>query len=157
MIISLNVAFDGKTYSTNIEKQNPGLQAEVESHEHGHEEQILEAASLPINLQVTIDGNIKTYPYRPDNAMKAAIRDFYVSTMYRSMTPADQQLFIQNNIANPGISQMLSNVNKIQSIPHQDVEDDANIRVLKQAQSNGQSMPYTTKQQSINFNGQTIK
>lgn len=36
------------------------------------------------------------------------------------MTPTDQQQFIQNNIANPAISQMLSNVNKIQSIPNED-------------------------------------
>jgi RHS repeat-associated protein len=130
---SLSAAFvaqDGK----NIEVQNPGLEKEVVAHEDGHQDQIMEAANLPVSLSVNIGGNNVSFSGAGDQVITNATNAFYNSAQAATMSPDQQLGFVVNSIRIPTLEMIQGNIDKAFNNP--DREPDAGRRGLEKLGGN---------------------
>ncbi|MBW8687908.1 DUF6443 domain-containing protein [Chitinophaga rhizophila] len=127
--ISLSAAFKGQTLETNIEKQNLGLEREVNAHEEGHKDQLLEAAITPVTISVNIDGISTSFTGQADQVIVNATATFTSSNAAAGMNADQRRDFVDNNIGVPALNAMNSNIIAAENAANK--ESDANVRAAR--------------------------
>jgi len=165
--MSFSGAFRGATFSTNISAQNPGLFAEVEAHEKGHGDQIMDAANIPVTVTADVGGNVKTYTGSGDKVIASALGDFSETIMSNPTGEVSTGKFksdfartigqtatdFKNQIISSVVGQMNTNITNAENNPNK--ESDANNRAsIKLGVAN---TPYNNNITSIIFNGLIIQ
>jgi RHS repeat-associated protein len=137
----------------NIDLQNPGLFREVDAHEDGHLEQIMEAANLPIDISVEIDGVKRNFNGTADNVILNASNQFSTSEAAKNMTLSQRQEFVTNNISLPALNEVARNIDRMTQ-PSPALERDANDRASRKLGPG--TIRYNNGNTPIRFNGRVL-
>ena len=151
--IEFSAAFIGPN---NIEQQNPGLFREVDGHEEGHAEQIMEAANFPIDISVEIDGIKTNFTGTADNVILNASSQFSSSEAAKNMTLSQRQEFVNNNISTPALEAVGRNIDRAIPRDHHNplLEQNANDRAARRLGPN--SIQYNNGNRQIRYNGRIL-
>lgn len=151
--ISLSGAFIGTTPSTNIETKNPGLEREVKAHKEGHKDQLIDAANLPVTINVTINGQSTPFTGLADKVIVDATAAFNKSVDASTMNSTDKGNFINTNIGIPTLTAMGVNIDAAAKATNR--ETDANNRAATTL--GAATIKYNNGSIPIIFNGKKLK
>ncbi len=140
----------------NIEQQNPGLFREVDGHEKGHAEQIMDAANFPIDISVEIDDIKTNFTGTADNVILNASIQFSSSEAAKNMTLSQRQEFVTNNISTPALKAVGRNIDRAIPRNHHNplLEQNANNRAARRL--GPRTIKYNNGNRQIEYNGRIL-